>query len=474
MVKRHANAVYYVLLVADVWMTVLSFYSAYWFRNTFLGSQDMKGLYPLERYTWLLIVIIPAWIILLKIFNAYRFDRTVPIIDELLAVGKAAVLGGFLVGTIAFAMKAGYLSRVFILSFIVFNFIFLGAERYLIRVVSSQVRNRGYNSRNVVIVGSGGTARDIAERINSYQAWGLRLVGFVLADERAEQPASGDLHILGKLPDLEGIVQSEMVDEVIFAVSGKKLEDLEDTLLMLEERGINARIVANIFPHVIAKMRVEELETIPLLTFSTAPSNTVALSVKRIFDVIISFGIIVLSSPVMLVIAMAIKATSNGPILFKQKRLGLHGRTFTLYKFRSMYNDAETRRKDLEKYNEMGGPVFKMKDDPRITPLGRYMRRMSVDELPQLWNVVKGNMSLVGPRPPVPEEVEKYQRWQRRRLSMRPGITCLWQISGRNEIRDFNEWVKLDLQYIDTWSLALDLKILLKTIPTVLFQKGAV
>jgi exopolysaccharide biosynthesis polyprenyl glycosylphosphotransferase len=242
---------------------------------------------------------------------------------------------------------------------------------------------------------------------------------------------------------------------------------------MLEEHGINARIVSNVFPHVIAKIRVEELETVPLLTFSTVPSNTVTLAFKRLFDIMIALLLIVLSAPFMLLAMLLIKTTSPGPVLFRQKRSGLQGRVFTLYKFRSMYIDAETKREKFEQYNEMEGPVFKMKDDPRITPVGHFLRKSSIDELPQLWNVLKGDMSIVGPRPPIPEEVAKYRRWQRRRLSMRPGLTCIWQISGRNKINDFNEWVRLDLLYIDTWSFVLDIKIFLKTIPVVLFRKGA-
>ena len=175
---------------------------------------------------------------------------------------------------------------------------------------------------------------------------------------------------------------------------------------------------------------------------------------------------------VMLPVAIGIKLTSPGPILFRQKRSGLHGRLFTMYKFRSMVNDAEMLRAELEAFNEMTGPVFKMNQDPRVTPIGKFMRRTSIDEFPQLWNVLVGDMSLVGPRPPIPNEVDKYDPWHRRRLSMKPGLTCLWQISGRNKI-GFDQWMKLDLQYIDNWSLWLDFTILLRTIPVVLSGFGA-
>jgi exopolysaccharide biosynthesis polyprenyl glycosylphosphotransferase len=407
-------------------------------------------------------------------FDAYRSYRTASFVDELLAIAKGIVAGGLILGAIAFALKLNYLSRGFILSFVVINFAIIGTERFAVRSLSWAVRRHGYNFRNVLIVGTNDTARDIAQKISQYHNWGLRLAGFIAEDVHDAGSSLDGIAVVARLQELETFIRHEAIDEVIFCVPFRKLPDLEDTFLMLEEHGINARIAAQMFPHLIARMGFEELETVPLLTFSTVPENTIALAIKRFSDIVLAVVLMICSFPIVVAAALAVKATSSGPVLFKQKRSGLHGRTFTLYKFRSMYRDAESLRSDLERLNEMEGPVFKIKADPRITPLGRFLRRTSIDELPQLWNVLKGDMSIVGPRPPVPEEVEKYERWQRRRLSMRPGITCIWQISGRNKISDFDQWVKLDLQYIDTWSLALDLKIFLKTIPVVLFQRGAV
>ena len=473
MLKQNAIIVYRTLLITDIFITLASFFVSYWFRNTFLTKLDIGGLYPIEKYTWLLIIIIPTWVVLLNAFNAYRSYRIASFINELISIGKSVFFGGLLLAAIAYATKSEYISRVFILSFVIINAVMMGVERFTIRAVSWAIRKRGYNFRNVIIVGTETTAQNIARIIESYGQWGLRLIGYVSVHESTADQMVQGANIIGRLTDLENIVKSQAVDEVVFAIPGIHLDNLEDTFLMLEEHGINARIASNAFPHVIAKMTVEELDTVPLLTFSTVPSNTVALAFKRLFDIIISLILICLSAPVMLLTAMLIKSTSPGAVLFRQNRSGLHGRVFILYKFRSMYIDAESRLRDLKQYNEMDGPVFKMKDDPRITPIGKFIRRSSIDELPQLLNVLLGDMSIVGPRPPLPEEVEKYERWQRRRLSMRPGLTCLWQISGRNKIKDFNEWVKLDLLYIDTWSPALDFKIFLKTIPVVLFRSGA-
>jgi exopolysaccharide biosynthesis polyprenyl glycosylphosphotransferase len=241
---------------------------------------------------------------------------------------------------------------------------------------------------------------------------------------------------------------------------------------MCEELGIRTRVAMNFFQNRVARIEIEELEGVPLLTFTTTPSDETQLALKRLLDVAVSVLTLTLAAPVILIAALAIKLSSPGSVLFKQQRVGLNGRIFMLYKFRTMIEDAHERRGEIAHLNEMSGPVFKAKSDPRITPIGRILRKFSLDELPQLWNVLKGDMSLVGPRPPIPEEVASYHRWHRRRLSMKPGLTCLWQISGRNNI-DFDAWMQLDLQYIDNWSPSLDLKILLRTIPAVLTGRGA-
>jgi exopolysaccharide biosynthesis polyprenyl glycosylphosphotransferase len=209
-----------------------------------------------------------------------------------------------------------------------------------------------------------------------------------------------------------------------------------------------------------------------MLSLTRTPSDELALAAKRLFDITVSFLVLFLLSPVFLAVAAAIKLDSPGPVFFRQRRVGLQGRTFDIFKLRSMYLDAEARLESLRTHNEMSGPVFKMKNDPRITRVGRFLRRTSLDEFPQFWNVLRGEMSVVGPRPPLPSEVRQYKRWQRRRLSVKPGITCIWQISGRNNI-DFDRWMELDLEYIDQWSLWTDFQICLKTIPAVLGTRGA-
>jgi exopolysaccharide biosynthesis polyprenyl glycosylphosphotransferase len=273
------------------------------------------------------------------------------------------------------------------------------------------------------------------------------------------------------IADLPAILRSHVVDEVIFAVGSDKLAELEEVFLMCDEEGVRTRVAVDFFPHVNSTVSLDRFGDTPLLTFSAAPYDEVKLLLKRTTDILVAAAGIIVLAPLMVAISILIRLTSPGPAIFRQVRCGLNGRLFLFYKFRSMVHNAEELKKDLEHLNTRE-TVFKIPHDPRLTRLGWYLRKFSIDEWPQLWNVLRGDMSLVGPRPAVPGEVEHYKRWQRRRLRMRPGLTCLWAISGRDNV-DFETWMKMDMQYIDNWSLALDWKILLRTIPRVLTGHGA-
>ena len=256
-----------------------------------------------------------------------------------------------------------------------------------------------------------------------------------------------------------------------FAVGSARLADLEEVFLLCDEEGVRTRVALDFFPHVNSQVYLDALGTTPLLTFSAAPDDEIRLLLKRLTDVLLAAAALVLLLPVMLAIALLITLSSPGRAIFRQERCGLNGRRFTLYKFRSMLDNAEQLKPSLMHLNSKS-TAFKIPDDPRVTRIGWFLRKFSIDEWPQLWNVLKGDMSLVGPRPAVPSEVDLYQRWQRRRLRMRPGLTCLWALDGRDAL-DFETWMKKDMQYIDTWSLALDWKIILGTIPRVMAGKGA-
>ncbi len=436
-------------------------------------------LYSLAEYLPLLPLALVIWGALLLSSGRYRSHRTVPLLDEAWAIIRVCVSGAIIFTLFLFLSRwderllgADRVSRFWALLFAVFTCLFLLSEKLAMRLTSRYVRLHGFNYRTVLIVGTGPSALRIADSIQGHRFWGFRILGFVRNGHQPEEPWPSRFPILGEIADIPRIVEGTVVDDVIFAVHRRELDRLEDLFLSLQEQGIRTRFAMDLFPHTRARVELEELDGMPLLSFATTPTSQLKLMLKRTLDVAVASLLLLIALPIVGVIALMIKLTSGGNILFRQTRCGLNGRFFTLYKFRTMVEDAEERRRELMHLNEMDGPVFKLRSDPRVTFFGRFLRRYSLDELPQLWNVVRGDMSLVGPRPPIPEEVAKYQRWQRRRLAMKPGITCLWQVSGRNNL-DFDRWMQLDLEYIDSWSPTLDFKILLKTIPAVLSGKGA-
>lgn len=469
MLKQWERLLAWGLYATDIILTLASLAIAFSLRSGLPPS--IYPPVPLERYLMLPLLVIPIWSILLLYLELYQSRRTTPLWDEIFAVFKVVFLGCLLLYAALFALRAQHVSRLFVAMFGLVNLLLMLAFRILTRTAVRYFRRRNYNPRDLLLVGTGEKAKELISVIETHRGWGLNLVGIV-----GDIVASGRMcgyKILGNIEDVPRLIHEHPIDEVIFCLPKSRLDKMEDLFLLLEDEGVSARIVMNFFPHVTARVSFEELSGIPFLTFSTIPTNAFLLGIKRGIDIALSLILLVVLSPLLLFVALMVRISSPGPILFRQTRSGLHGRKFAMYKFRSMCQDAEEMKIGLLDKNEMDGPVFKLRNDPRITRIGKLIRMTSIDELPQLWNVLKGDMSIVGPRPPLPSEVEHYERWQRRRLSMKPGLTCLWQINGRNKL-GFKDWMRLDLQYIDNWSLILDLKILLRTIPVVLLGKGAV
>ena len=364
------------------------------------------------------------------------------------------------------------LSRFFLVLFSVYAWVLLLLFRLMAGRVVGVIRREFAAPHFVMVVGTGPRAVHLAKGLEQSSEYGVRLRGFL--SEGPVAPPEIQLRASYKvlpIADLQSILRQHVVDEVIFAVGSESLAELEEVFLMCDEEGVRTRVAVDFFPHVNSTVSLERFGETPLLTFSAAPYDEIRLLLKRMTDVAIAAAGLLVLAPWMAAIAILIRLTSPGPVIFRQVRCGLNGRLFLFYKFRSMVENAEELKKDLEHLN-VRETVFKIPRDPRLTPIGRFLRKFSIDEWPQLWNVLRGDMSLVGPRPAVPGEVEQYKRWQRRRLRMRPGLTCLWAISGRDNV-DFETWMKLDMQYIDNWSLALDWKILLRTIPRVLTGRGA-
>jgi len=476
MLKQKARAIAMGVLIGDLALTAMSLPVAYFLRHGVLTSLFPSlfpsPLFPFERYLALLPLILPLWGIMLYGAGFYRSHRTLPLGEEIWSAMKVAFGGTAVIALLAYGLRLDFVSRWFLVVFGGVNFTVLATEKVALRLLSRWVRSRGYNFRTVLLVGTGWNAAKLADFVEAHPYWGFRVIGYLDDDNGGEIRRTNRWPCLGKITDLEAILIREVVDEIIFVIEKGKLGEYEEALLVAERHGVRAHVSLDIFPHVLARPVLEELDGVPLLSFTTTPSNPMQLVVKRAIDLTLSLAVFLLSLPIQVLAAVAIKLSSSGPIFFRQVRCGLNGRHFTLLKFRTMEAGAEERLPEVSHLNEMSGPVFKVSRDPRLTLIGRVLRRLSIDELPQLWNVLSGDMSLVGPRPPLPEEVSRYEPWQRRRLSMNPGITCLWQISGRNNL-DFDRWMALDLKYIDTWSPMLDLKILLKTVPAVLSGRGA-
>jgi exopolysaccharide biosynthesis polyprenyl glycosylphosphotransferase len=484
MLKQRALTLSILVFATDLALVAAAFVGAYWARSELL-PEVLPGLfpgrlYPFTTYLPLLPLALLTWAALLLRSRSYRSHRTVPIYEEAWAIVRMSLTGAVVFTLIIYVFRLDSLllgddliSRLWILLLATLSCVLLLAERVALRLTSRYVRAHGYNYRSLLIVGTGNAAAEMVDSIENHRYWGFRILGFI-STNGTPPPAelAARYPVLGTLDDIPTIVENNVVDDVIFAVGRRELGAMEDLFLTLHEQGIRVRFALNQLSEARSRVELEEMDGIPILSFLPAPAGHFQLLGKRALDLAVSAFLLLLAWPLLAAIALAIKLTSGGGVLFRQTRCGLNGRVFTLLKFRTMVEDAELMRADLLHLNEMNGPVFKVRHDPRVTALGRFLRRFSLDELPQLWNVLKGDMSLVGPRPPIPEEVARYARWQRRRLSMKPGLTCLWQISGRNDV-DFDRWIALDLEYIDTWSPSLDFKILLKTIPVVLSGKGA-
>jgi exopolysaccharide biosynthesis polyprenyl glycosylphosphotransferase len=476
MIKEQARLIAVATALLDLLGLILAFQAAYFLRDMALPALFPawfpNRLFPYRSYLWMYAVVIPGWIGLFTAFRLYSTSRLMTFRRLLRDLLRANAVGLGLVVAVAYLLKFQDLSRSFLLLFGSANLLLLGSGRLLLRALLRRARLRGIAHRQVLVVGTGPEAVDLARLVQRQASWGLQFVGLIAEPGAATSGPVDGLPVLGTVRDLERIFAEEVVDEVLFAVPSARLGEFEEAFLLCEDLGINARISVGVFPHLIAHVQLEQFQGRPLLTFTTTSTNALGVALKRLLDLAVGLLLFVICLPLGLLVAALIKLDSEGPVLFTQVRSGLHGRRFRMFKFRSMVADAERRQQDLRGLNEMDGPVFKIKADPRVTRIGRILRRTSLDELPQVLNIIKGDMSLVGPRPPIPSEVVGYQRWQRRRLSMKPGITCLWQVSGRNRI-DFEEWMRLDLKYIDTWSLWLDLKILARTIPAVLTGRGA-
>jgi len=428
-----------------------------------------------SSYAWILVLIFPLWTLSLFHNRLYSSIRRMGSIDIFVRLFKAQVEASFILGFLIWILDKDHFSRSLFLTFVAVSFVALLIVKIGQRKALGIVRMRHYNTRNLLIVGTRDKAKIFYDLLQKEPDWGLRVIGFLQATEGEPLQESVLGHkVLGYGKDLLKVCKEFPVDEVVFCLPKDLIVDAESYMQDLEELGITVRMVIDYFDIYYTRKTFELFHNeLPILTFHSKSLDAQQLMLKRMLDIsgsIVGLSILCVLFPF---IAIAIKKESPGPLFFGQERVGESGRRFTCWKFRSMYMDAEERKAELLAQNEMKGAIFKIKNDPRITKVGNFLRKTSLDELPQFWNVLKGDMSLVGTRPPTPEEVDQYENWHRRRISIKPGITGMWQVSGRNKIEDFDEIVRLDLAYIDAWNIGLDIKLLLQTLKVVFFREGS-
>ena len=480
MFSRHNRMIGVLYMLADALLALVSFLVAHAVRARLPG---LRPLYPAYDYLWIVPVAVAIWITVGTVTGIYRDIREEDLRRAFTDPLQVAAVSATILFAITFAFHFAYISRLLLGLYAVTDLLAMMLLRLIARRLGRALHRSLGGFRHFLLVGNTPEAIEIARTIESNEERGMAFEGFVVVNARpgdppAQLPSQVDQRSLRRaypvypLAELAGLLRRHVIDEVIFAVTRGEMDQLKDPFLVCEEEGVRTRVLVSFFPHLISKVTLERLHDLPLLTFSAAPENEALLLAKRVLDFLMAVVLLIVLSPLFLILALLIKLTSKGPVFYRQTRCGLGGRKFIVFKFRSMQPDADLRREEFEALNEMDGPVFKIGNDPRCTTVGRFMRKFSLDELPQLFNILRGDMSFVGPRPPLPEEVEKYERWQRRRLRMPPGLTCLWALEGRSRLT-FRRWMELDLKYIDNWSLALDWKIMLKTIPVVLLGRGA-
>ncbi len=466
MIKENERLYNNIITVFEVVVTVTAFVIGYYVRvfdyaNTFIYSNQyiISGL-----------LIIPIWYILLKIINFQSLQKikaySVIIIEYFVIV----LVGISIMFIFIFWLKLDNISRIAILIFGIIDFFLLSILRISLISIQKKRAIKGKDIKNTIIYADEKSISFI-EKIRIAKQYGYKIVAIISDNEQIKSKYSETYKIHNKNIDIDKFLSENTIDEVIYCIDEIEAEEIRNLVYSCSEVGVNFQLQSQLFSLIAAKSQLNFMGEIPLLSISATSTDFFALSVKKIFDFFFSFFTLLFSFPIMIMIAIAIKIGSKGSILFKQKRVGLRGRIFTMLKFRTMVVDAEKFKDELISENEVDGPVFKIKNDPRVTKIGAFLRKTSLDEFPQFINVLKGDMSIVGPRPPIQEEVEKYERWQLRRLSMKPGITCIWQVTGRNNI-SFDDWMKMDLQYIDTWSLRLDIMLIFKTINAIIKRTG--
>lgn len=460
------------LALLDAGLIYAAFVLAYWIRYSLKAGPQIHDQIAFGAYQPLAVLLLGTMMPILVFKGAYRPRMTTEIADEFAVIFSTATITVAAIVVITAMLQQYQYSRGVIVYLWVLLVVLLALSRGVVRQIQGWAHRHGWGVRRLLVVGGTDVGKMVMQGVMSRRDLGYHLVGFVDHREAPHVRDFGRFRALGTLDDIPSLVEQHLVDDVIIAVPGSAHEAVWPVLRLCEQHGVGVKIVPDLFETSLSRVQVDDIAGIPLLDVREQPLRRVARSAKRALDILVSAVVLVVTAPLALVLALLIRVESSGPALLRQQRVGLGGRLFTCLKFRTMRVDAPEGRGALQTLNEADGPLFKIRDDPRCTRVGRVMRRWSLDELPQLWNVLVGEMSLVGPRPPLPLEVAQYDDRHMRRLDIKPGMTGIWQVSGRSDL-PFDEMVMMDTYYVDNWSLAMDVKILTRTVVAVLGRHGA-
>lgn len=469
--KARRSAPWWVV-VSDILLVNVSMALAYWVRFDLEWFRDISYHHDLSAYFPFSLLFTALMLLAFQMDRVYQQWRGCRWLDQVYRIINAAAKSVVVIMAVTFVLRPLQYSRLLLIEAGAIAVVLLSLARVMQNEIEGRLRAHGIGVSRVIIVGAGEMGRTVMRTIVARPELGYQVVGFVDDNPEKGQTDIGRFKALGPLRNLPRLIEAESVDEVVVTLPWMYHRKILSIVRECERRQVSARIVPDLFQMSLSRVDVNDLGGVPLIGVREVGFGREALLIKRGVDVVGAVTMLMLGAPLLGLIALAIRFGSPGSIVFRQTRVGIGGRRFEMFKFRSMREGAEAELEQLLDLNEADGQLFKIRDDPRLTRVGRFLRRTSLDELPQLWNVLRGEMSLVGPRPPVPAEVSRYMEWHKKRLDVRPGMTGLWQVSGRS-LLSFDETVLLDIYYIENWSLWLDFKILLRTVPTVLFGAGA-
>jgi len=470
--KFHSSVVKFV----DFLVAGISYIATYFITN--LLHNKYPATFPPaikfgSNYWFIIFISCVLFVVLFDLYKAYSHQRFTSLGREYSIILNVVSLSVIINIVAIYFLKLDDIPRTIFIVFVLISVILFIVEKTFLFFVAAYIRKLAKNRKRVIIVGTGKRSENFINTVNNHFSWGLDIIGIITGQPELIGQEMNGKKILDDYSNFELVLKKYNPEEVIITLSTNKFDEIRKILEECEIQGVQVRINSDFLGKISKNMKIDNVFGINLVSFTLIQQKDIELFIKRILDIIISFIALIVLAPLAFVIGLFIVIQDGFPIHFKWRVVGLNRKPILSWKFRTMVKNADSMKKELMKKNEMNGPAFKMTNDPRILPVGKFLRKYSLDELPQLYSVLKGDLSLVGPRPPLQYEFNEFDNWHRRKLSVKPGITCLWQISGRNDINSFDEWAKLDLEYIDNWSLWLDIKILFKTIPVVLLGKGA-